>query len=99
MSEREYRANVWRLLAHTDQGPFEIENRGEFDELVVSPWLHIEQLDAGTWWLRVGDARLEVRIPGEGQPEVDIVRGFHDEERGTTTKHVLPSDPKKPSRR
>ena len=66
-----------------------MENRGTFDELVVDEWLHIEQMDAQTWWLRVGDARLIVAV-NEGQPMVDVERGFYSEPRGTTTNHVPP---------
>jgi len=96
MSEGGYRASQWRLLAHTDRGRLEIENRGEFDELAVQPWLHVEQLDSGSWWLRVGDARLVVTLAGEEQADVDVIRGYYSEERGATTKHAVPANSKKP---
>lgn len=33
-----------------------------FDELVIDDWLHLEQLNHDTWWLRVGDMIIDVRI-------------------------------------
>jgi hypothetical protein len=49
----------WRLLAHRANGSLEIENDGQFDELVVDDWLHIEQMEPAVWWLRVGLARAD----------------------------------------
>lgn len=74
----------WRLLAHAGDTPIEFENRGVFDELVVDNWLHVEQMDDDTWWLRVGDARISVRIHVDGTAEVDVERGFYEETRGQT---------------
>lgn len=74
----------WRLLAHEDGGPVEVENRGVFDELVVDQWLHIEQMDTNVWWLRVGDARLWVKLDSQGRPEVDVERGCYEAPNGTT---------------
>jgi len=51
------------------------ENDGTFDELVVDDWLHIEQMDASVWWMRVGDVRLLVTLNSEGQRSVDVLPG------------------------
>jgi hypothetical protein len=56
----------WRLLAHLENRYFEVENQGSFDELVVDGWLHIEQMDANVWWMRVGDASINVTYPRTG---------------------------------
>ena len=80
---------AWRLLAHAPKEKFEVENRGTFDELVVDSWLHIEQLDTGSWWLRIGDARVVVTVKGVNQVDVDVIRGYYGEERGSTTKHLV----------
>jgi hypothetical protein len=87
MADQEQRqfGKVWRVLAHRgDGGSVEVENHGAFDELVVDDWLHIEQMDAAVWWLRVGDARLWVTLDNMGQATVDVERGFHGRTRGTT---------------
>jgi hypothetical protein len=73
----------WRVLAHADQRKVEVENDGIFDELVVDDWLHIEQMDENAWWIRIGDARIDVRLV-EGVAEVDIERGFYADVQGTT---------------
>lgn len=74
----------WRLLAHADGERVEVESRGVFDELVVDQWLHVEQMDDNVWWLRVGDARVNVRVASDGTAEVDVERGFYAEIRGQT---------------
>lgn len=45
------------------------------DELVIDDWLHLEQLVEGVWWLRVGDARVDVVVDRAGQVAVSIERG------------------------
>lgn len=32
-----------------------LEGDWELDELVIDDWLHIEQMDTRTWWMRVGN--------------------------------------------
>lgn len=45
----------------------------EFDELVVGSWLHVEQMDTGTWWMSVGGVTLWVKADRDGQPlRVDV---------------------------
>ena len=80
---------TWRLVAHETGGDFEVADRGTFDELVVDQWFHIERMDANTFWLRVGDARLTVTLDGDAAV-VDVIRGFHSVVAGTTTEHVPP---------
>jgi hypothetical protein len=75
----------WRVLAHSGTRHFEMENEGVFDELVVDDWLHIEQMDTNVWWMRVGDAWINVTLSQDGQPEVDVERGFYEDPYGTTT--------------
>ena len=56
--------STWRFLAWTKSGdPIERQSKGgeTFDELVVDDWLHIEQMDRDTWWMRIGDD-LVVRV-------------------------------------
>ena len=81
--KREYGKN-WRLLAHRDGARIEVENQGSFDELVVDDWLHVEQMDDAAWWLRVGDARLMVTLAADGEPTIDVERGFYAAPKGAT---------------
>jgi hypothetical protein len=87
--ERRRHGSEWRVLAR--DGAREIEHGGEgvFDELVVDQWLHIEQLDDAAWWLRIGDARVLVRIDEHEAVTVDVERGFYAEPAGET-KTVIP---------
>jgi hypothetical protein len=78
---------TWRVLAHREGRSVEVENDGTFDELVVDDWLHVEQMEANVWWLRVGDARLIVTLDMEGQPSLDVQRGFYGTPRGSTETH------------
>lgn len=41
-----------------------------FDELVISPWLHLEQMDDGVWWMSVGGYHLWVHVNGAGEAKV-----------------------------
>lgn len=74
----------WRLLAHESGGSYAVEDRGTFDELVVDDWLHVEQLDDALWWIRLGDARIHVRLGPGCAPIVDVERGVYAAVAGTT---------------
>lgn len=50
----------------------------EFDELVVGSWLHVEQMDAGVWWMNVGGVTLTVRVDRDGRPQHVSVYGPGD---------------------
>jgi hypothetical protein len=75
----------WRILAHKDGQKIEIENQGELDEVVLEHWFHLEELGENEWWLRVGDARILVRVGEDGKEEVEIERGFYGQVTGKTT--------------
>lgn len=47
----------------------------EFDELVVSSWLHIEQYGPGRWWLDIGGVRVHVTADRDGRPTHVMVHG------------------------
>jgi hypothetical protein len=70
----------WRLLAHKEGERIEIENLGELDEFVVEHWFHLEELDKNKWWLRIGDARVLIRVGAEGA-EVEIERDYYQQEQ------------------
>ena len=74
----------WRVQARDGDRKITLANDGIFDELVVDYWLHIEQLDARTWWMRAGDARLQVSVEDDGAVRLDVQRGFYDEVPGRT---------------
>ena len=54
----------------------------EFDELVVGGtkdvWLHVEQMDTGTWWMNVGGVTLWVTADRYGRPRRVTVYGPSD---------------------
>ena len=74
----------WRVLARDADRKIEHANEGVFDELVVDHWFHLERLDDRTWWMRVGDARLQVFIAQDGTVTLDVQRGFYEYVRGKT---------------
>ncbi|MFC4006601.1 hypothetical protein ACFOY2_05170 [Nonomuraea purpurea] len=51
----------------------------EFDELVVGSWLHVEQMDAGVWWMNCGGVTLTVRVDRDGRPQRVSVSGPDDD--------------------
>lgn len=51
---------------------------GELDEFAVEHLLHIEQMNVGEWWMRLGDASLTITIEQDGRLRVDVLRGFYD---------------------
>lgn len=66
---REHPGRHWRFSCEGPPHPklpIEMESEGEFDELVVSDWLHIERMDERVWWMRVGDRAFDIEIPLEG---------------------------------
>ena len=50
----------------------------EFDELVVGSWIHLEQMDTGTWWMNVGGVTVNIRVDRDGRPRVVDVYGPGD---------------------
>jgi hypothetical protein len=50
----------------------------EFDELVVGSWLHIEQMNAATWWMNVGGVTIHVTADVDGRPKTVVVHGPGD---------------------
>jgi hypothetical protein len=49
-----------------------------FDELVIDDWFHLEQMDDNQWWMRIGDAMVNVRVKDGKAAEVLIERGQYD---------------------
>lgn len=50
----------------------------EFDELVVGRWIHIEQMDTGTWWMNIGGVTVWVKADRDGDPLSVHVYGPED---------------------
>ncbi len=67
----------WRIRAKDGERTFEAENDGVFDELVVDQWLHLEQMNDDTWWMRVGDARIDIKVGPDGVAQVSVERGVY----------------------
>ena len=85
--------NSWRVVAMREGTPLELQHDGSFDELVVGEWLHVENMDDGSWWMRVGDARLMIAVVN-GEVTVDVERGAYGEVRGTTLTSTEPESAK-----
>lgn len=50
----------------------------EFDELVIGRWIHLEQMDAGKWWLSVGGVVINITADRDGRPKVVDIYGPGD---------------------
>jgi hypothetical protein len=68
----------WRTLAHheADDGmrhttietaSSDHPDRTVFDELVIDRWLHLEQMDVDTWWMRLGPLDISVQVGRNGE--------------------------------
>lgn len=61
-----------------------------FDELVVGSWLHIEDMNGGTWWMSLGGVVVHVTARADGTPKqvsVDMPGGYDEPRKGCTYRH------------
>lgn len=70
----------WRLGAGggPGEGPrvtVQDTSRSVFDELAVPGLLHIEQMTARGWWVRLGEVTLHVRVRRDGRVAVAHLDG------------------------
>lgn len=79
-----------RCQGRRDDALYRHAGEGEFDELVVGQWLHIEWLDEHVWWMRVGDVRLTASVQPDGKVVVDVERGCYAAVRGSTGVYAPP---------
>ena len=79
----------WRTLARGATGK-DVAQRdaGEFDELCVGDWLHVEKMDGREWWMQIGDARVGVTVRKGKRPIVMIERGQYGPECSPETEAV-----------
>ena len=75
----------WRLSRSVNGETQHLENKGLLDELVLGDWLHLEKMDQGQWWLRLGDADVAITLEAGGKVRVDVKRGAHGEVHGSTS--------------
>jgi hypothetical protein len=54
----------WRLNLKRNGTDAEVSDDGDLDELVIDDWFHLEQMDDGRWWIRVGKDAIEVNLLG-----------------------------------
>lgn len=47
----------------------------DLDEVVIAKWLHLEQMNVGTWWIAVGGVVLWVKADRDGRPKSVSVYG------------------------
>jgi hypothetical protein len=50
----------------------------EFDELVVGWWIHLEQMDTGSWFLNIGGVVVNICADRDGRPKRVDVHGPGD---------------------
>lgn len=72
---------IWRMLAKDGAREVRLQNEGVFDELVIDDWLHLEQMDERSWWMRVGDARINIVVNESGRAEVSVERGVYEQSK------------------
>jgi len=80
MSARDGRmrpAAPWRVLAQDGTKIVDLRvDCTDFDEVVVSRWLHVERMSARDWSVIIGDLYLAVRVTKGGEVEkVTLVEG------------------------
>lgn len=46
------------------------EEPGGFDEIVVGQWLHLERMNTGQWWFRLGDREADIDVDANGKATV-----------------------------
>lgn len=78
-ARRRLAGTTWRFLAHGAPAvgsrwygaPIELRSSNfepsVFDELVVDRWLHVEQMDSGLWWMRLGGTHFNIRVDRDGR--------------------------------
>lgn len=53
----------WRVQGSTGELK-RLTDKGEFDEIVVGDWLHVEAMDADSVWVRLGNRVFDVFSEG-----------------------------------
>jgi hypothetical protein len=61
-----------------------VQDSGDFDELVLDEWLHLERMNAREWWMRLGDVYVWVTVGRDGKAKVNVRRGEYHEANGYT---------------
>lgn len=56
----------WRISAGYPADPVDEMGNTGFDELRIGKWFHIERMDMGYWWLRLGDKTTNVKVDAKG---------------------------------
>lgn len=74
----------WRTLAKTDDrdsyaessGRLQRDHKGKknfyFDELEIDNWFYLEMMDENSYWMRIGDYRIDIKFNEDEKPEVYI---------------------------
>lgn len=69
---------TWSVSSSADaqgKNATKVENKGVFDEVKVDGWLHLERMTDNTWWMRVGQATLDIIVQPNGEAEVRVRTG------------------------
>jgi len=67
-------------LPNTDRRRTHVLAATEFDELAVGRWLHVEQMEAGRWWMNIGGVTVWIEADRDGRPRNIAITGpaVHD---------------------
>ena len=61
------------LAPSADDTGYTVLEGTEFDEMVIGRWIHLEQQDAGEWWMSIGGVVVNVTADRDGRPRrVDV---------------------------
>jgi hypothetical protein len=87
------------MPADTEQSTTHVLEATEFDELAVGRWLHIEQMQAGRWWMNIGGVTVGIEVDRDGRPRsVDITGpAVHDTTAPECAYHVTWNKPDQPA--
>ena len=79
-AERTRRLNALRpdLAPSADDTGYTVLEGTEFDEMVIGRWIHLEQQDAGEWWMSIGGVVVNVTADRDGRPRRVSVHGPGD---------------------
>jgi hypothetical protein len=90
MSKRRATDRPWRVLGYADaDDTVQADHRfeGEFDEIVVGDWMHIERMNDHDWHVILGSVHLNVAVYKTKPAEVTFL--FDDDDPDATAASAL----------
>jgi hypothetical protein len=66
----------WRILAQDVADCIDVRNRGQFDEIVIDRWLHLEWMSDRHYWMQLGPLRIDITLGSNGACDILIERDY-----------------------